>query len=85
MKRYITEKNMVNNTDGYFDVVVEGERHLNRVRIRSSIQQFSTQSGYDFCHPLEVAKQNAEAIANGLNRLELEKNKQNRKVVDVTP
>lgn len=73
MKNYIVEKKMNNATDGYFLVVVEGEKHLNRTIIKSSIQFFTTQGGYDYNHPWVRAKENAEAIATGLNQLEFEK------------
>lgn len=70
MKNYVLEKQMTNSTDGYMAVVIEGETHLNRTVIVSSIQFFTTQGGYDYCHPFEDAEQNAQAIANGLNELE---------------
>jgi len=70
MKNYILEKQMNNSTDGYMCVVVEGERHLNRTVIKSDIQFFTTEGGYDYCHPYKDAEQNAQAIANGLNELE---------------
>lgn len=75
MKNYIVEKKMINRKDGYYDVVVEGETHLNRTRIRSSIQFFTTEGGYDFNHPWKTAEQNAKAIADGLNELERKKSK----------
>ena len=68
MKNYIIEKEMTNNTDGYWIVVVEGESHLNRTKIKSSIQFFTSKGGYDYCHPWERAKENAQAIADGLNQ-----------------
>lgn len=74
MKNYITEKNMINGTDGYYDVVIEGEKHLNRVKIRSGIQFFTTQGGYDHNHPESRARENAEAIAEGLNVRERRRN-----------
>ena len=61
---------MINHTDGHYLVVVEGETHLNRTIIKSKIQFFTTQAGYDYNHPWQEAKQNAEAIAEGLNTLE---------------
>lgn len=67
MKKYIVEKQMINNTDGYMAVVIEGETHLNRTVIKSQIQFFTTQGGYDYCHPFAGAEQNAQSIANGLN------------------
>jgi len=70
MKKYIIENKPTTSTDGYIDVVVEGETHINRVRIRSAIQFYTTESGYDYCHPLSRAKENAQAIADGLNQLE---------------
>ena len=76
MKNYIVEEQMINNTDGYMTVVVEGERHLNRTVIKSSLLYFTTQGGYDYCHPYTGAKQNAQAIANGLNELERLKHEQ---------
>jgi hypothetical protein len=76
MKKYITEKQMTNSTDGYHAVVVEGERHLNRVVIKSDIQFFTTQGGYCYNDPEEGALQNARAIARGLNELEKMKESQ---------
>lgn len=73
MKRYIVEKRMTNDFDGHFAVVVEGENHLNRTVITSDIQFFTTRGGYDYCHPKHRARENAEAIANGLNILERSK------------
>lgn len=70
MKKYVVELKMQNDTDGYYLVVVEGEKHLNRTQIKSSIQFFTRQSGYDYNHPESRAKENAEAIAFGLNSLE---------------
>jgi len=81
MKKYIIEKKMINKTDGHFLVVVEGETHLNRTIIKSPIQFFTTQGGYNYCHPFEVAKQNAQAIANGLNELEKIKAEQRKRTV----
>ncbi|MCK9544455.1 MAG: hypothetical protein M0R03_20745 [Novosphingobium sp.] len=81
MKKYIIEKRMINNTDGYYAVVVEGETHINRTIIESNIQFFTTQSGYDYNHPHNVAKQNAQAIANGLNDLEKEKENQRKRII----
>lgn len=81
MTRYIIEKQMINRTDGYYTVVVEGETHLNRTVIKSAIQYFTTQGGYDYCHPWQVAKQNAQAIANGLNQLEELKAQQRKRIV----
>ena len=72
---------MSNPTDGYYLVVVEGETHINRTVIKSPIQFFTGESGYDYCHPWQVAKQNAQAIANGLNELEKEKTRQRRRIV----
>jgi len=79
MKKYIIEKQMINTTDGYMTVVVEGESHLNRTKIKSDIQFFTTEGGYDYCHPYKDAEQNAQAIANGLNELEKLKQKQNKR------
>ncbi len=79
MKNYIVEKYMINNTDGYMLVVVEGERHINRTIIKSDIQYFTTQGGYDYNHPLKDAQQNAQAIADGLNQLEKLKAQQNQR------
>jgi hypothetical protein len=70
MKNYIVELVMTSKTDGYYAVVIEGERHLNRTKIISSIQYFTLVGGYDYNHPRRVAEQNARAIANGLNQLE---------------
>lgn len=70
MKNYIIEEQWRNKTDGYIVVVIEGETHLNRTEIKSSIQFFTTEGGYDYCHPYKGAKQNAQAIADGLNELE---------------
>lgn len=78
MKKYIVEKQMTNNTDGFFTVVVQGEVHVNRTVIKSDIQFFTTQGGYSYCHPEQDAKQNAQAIANGLNELERLKTQQNK-------
>ncbi len=77
MKKYIIEIQMSNSTDGYCCVVVEGERHLNRTIIKSSIHFFTTQGGYNFNHPEQDAMQNAQAIADGLNALEKAKEQQN--------
>lgn len=77
MKNYIIEKVMRNTTDGDFQVVVEGEIHINRTVIKSDILFFTTQGGYDYCHPYKDAEQNAQAIANGLNELEKMKVEQN--------
>ncbi len=79
MKKYITEEQMINSTDGYIVVVVEGETHLNRTIIKSRIQFFTRQGGYDHNHPYQDAKQNAQAIANGLNELEQMKHMQNKR------
>ncbi len=79
MKNYIIEKKMTNSTDGYVNVVIEGETHLNRTVISSSIQFFTTQGGYDYCHPYKDAEQYAKAIANGLNELEQLKKEQNKR------
>jgi len=73
MKKFIIEKQMLNKKDGYYAVVVEGETHLNRTVIKSSLQFFTLEGGYDFCHPWGKAKAYAEAIAEGLNRSEQEK------------
>lgn len=70
MKNYIIERKMTNKVDGYYLVVVEGETHLNRTVIKSNIQFFTNEGGYDYNHPEKDAKQNAQAIANGLNELE---------------
>ena len=70
MKKYILEKQMSNSNDGYVAVVVEGETHLNRTVIKSSVQFFTTESGYSYNHPYKDAEQNAQAIADGLNDLE---------------
>lgn len=85
MKHYIIEKNMLNKTDGYFQVVVEGETHLNRTIIKSKIQFFTTQGGYDYNHPLEQARDNAQAIANGLNHLEKLKAENRKRIVELKP
>jgi hypothetical protein len=77
MKNYIVEKQMSNITDGYMAVVIEGETHLNRTVIISDRQFFTTQGGYDYCHPYKDAEQNAKAICNGLNELEKMKVEQN--------
>lgn len=82
MKHYIVEKKMNNATDGYYNVVIEGETHLNRTVISSDIQFFTTQGGYDYNHPWQVAKQNAIAIANGLNQLETIKQSEKRMIVN---
>ena len=79
MKNYILEKQMRNHTDGYMAVVIEGETHLNRTVITSSIQFFTTEGGYDYCHPYKDAEQNAQAIANGLNELERMKVEQHKR------
>lgn len=79
MKNYILEKQMTNSADGYITVVIEGETHLNRTIIRSGIQFFTTEDGYNYCHPYEDAKQNAQAIANGLNELEKLKVEQHKR------
>lgn len=84
MENYIVEKKMINKTDGYCIVVVEGETHINRTVIKSNIQFFTTQSGYDYAHPWQLAEQNAQAIANGLNELEKERQRQNRMIIDKT-
>lgn len=76
---YILEKQMLNSTDGYILVVVEGQSHLNRTVIKSPIQFFTTQGGYDYCHPYKDAEQNAQAIANGLNNLEEMKKQQRQR------
>lgn len=81
MKKYIVEKQMSSSTDGYYLVVVEGETHINRTVIKSSIQFFTGESGYDYNHPWQVALQNAQAIANGLNDLEKEKARQRRRII----
>ncbi|MFA6571715.1 MAG: hypothetical protein WCT77_10845 [Bacteroidota bacterium] len=70
---------MQNTTDGNFQVVVEGEAHINRTVIKSDILFFTTQGGYDYCHPYKDAEQNAKAIANGLNKLEEMKVKQKKR------
>lgn len=75
MKNYIIEEKMRNATDGYINVVIEGETHLNRTVISSSIQFFTTEGGYNYCHPYASAKENAQAIADGLNALEKLKHK----------
>jgi len=82
MKNYIVEKKMTNNTDGYYTVVIEGETHLNKLVLTSQIQFFTTEVGYDYNHPWQVAKQIAQAIANGLNELELIRFDQKRMIVD---
>lgn len=66
-KKFIVEQKMNNNTDGYYQVVVEGENHLNKTVIRSDIQFFTRQSGYDYNHPEQRAKEYADKIAAGLN------------------
>lgn len=81
MKNYIIEKQMINSKDGYYLVVIEGETHLNRTEIKSSIQFFTLESGYDYCHPYQEAKQNAQAIANGLNELEKIKQEQRKLII----
>lgn len=85
MKNYIIEKKMLNKTDGYFLVVVEGETHLNRTAIKSKDQFFTTQGGYDYNHPLEGARDFAQAIANGLNHLEKLKAEKRKRIVDLKP
>lgn len=85
MKNYIIEKEMTNQTDGHFVVVVEGETHLNRTKIKSSIQFFTTEGGYDYCHPWQKAKDNAQAIANGLNQLEKLKAEKRKMIVELQP
>ena len=82
MKNYIVEQQMINDHDGYYTVVVEGETHLNRTVIKSSIQFFTYEGGYNYCHPWEDAKQNAQAIANGLNELERLKKEQRTRYPD---
>ena len=72
MKNYIIEKQMTNSTDGYFVVVVEGETHQNKTVIKSQIQFFTTEGGYDYCHPIYRAEKNAQAIADGLNQMQRE-------------
>ena len=67
MKKFIIEKQMTNSTDGYYAVVVEGETHMNRTIIKSDIQFFTMQGGYNYCHPESKAKEYAQAIADGLN------------------
>lgn len=76
MKNYIVEKQMINSIDGYMLVVVAGETHSNRTIIKSSIQFFTLEGGYDYCHPFKDAQQNACAIAKGLNTLEKLKEEQ---------
>ena len=82
MKNYIVEEVMNNATDGHFQVVVEGEKHINRTVIKNGILFFTTQAGYDYCHPVQVARQNAKAIANGLNKLEKLKDEQRKVIVE---
>ena len=82
MKKYIVEHEPVSNQSGYYIVVVEGETHLNRTKIKSDIQYYTFEAGYDYNHPIEVAQQNAKAIANGLNQLEEIKNQQKRRIVN---
>lgn len=77
MKNYIIEKKMRNATDGNFQVVIEGETHLNRTVITSDMLFFTFEGGYSYCHPYKDAEQNAQAIANGLNQLEKLKVEQN--------
>ena len=72
---------MTNSTDGHFVVVVEGEVHLNRTVIKSGLLFFTTQGGYCYNHPIEAARQNAQAIANGLNRLERLKEEARRAIL----
>ena len=79
MKKFIVEEKMITKTDGYYLVVIEGETHINRTVIKSNIQFFTTEGGYDYCHPWQDAKQNAQAIANGLNELEKMKIEQNKR------
>lgn len=67
MKHYIVEKKKSNVHDGRYNVVVEGETHLNRTIITSSIQFYTTEGGYNYNHPWQRAKANAQAIADGLN------------------
>ena len=78
MKKFIVEEQMNNNTDGYYAVVIEGEEHLNRTVIKSDIQFFTTQGGYDYCHPWQRAKEYAESIAMGLNEGEKRKELQGK-------
>lgn len=75
---------MYNATDGHYLVVVEGEDHINRTVIKSNIQFFTTESGYDYNHPWEATKQNAAAIAQGLNHLESIKKKQRKRIPDMS-
>lgn len=82
MKNYIVEEKMTNSTDGYYNVVVEGETHLNRTVISSDIQFFTLQGGYDYNHPWQAAKQNAIAIAYGLNKLEKMKDREKKMFVE---
>jgi len=79
MKHYILEKQMLNGTDGYIVIVIEGETHLNRTMIKSNIQFFTTEGGYDYNHPFKDAEQNAKAMANGLNELERLKTEQRKR------
>jgi hypothetical protein len=59
---------MNNQTDGYYVVVVEGEKEtVNRTVIKSDIQFFTIRDGYNYSHSWQRAKKNAEAIAFGLN------------------
>lgn len=69
MKHFIVENQKQGSTDGYFAVVVKGETHLNRTVIKSDLQFYTTQNGYDYCHPWQKAKEYAEAIADGLNNM----------------
>lgn len=69
-RKFIVEKNKTTSKSGYYDVVQEGEEGvLNRVRIRSRLQYYTTEPGYNYCHPWQRAKENAEAIAKWLNQL----------------
>lgn len=89
MKNYIVEKQMTNSTSGYYLVVVEGEDHLNRTVIKSKLQFFTTEGGYDYCHPWQRAKSIAEAIANGLNLREEQRQRneeeRRRKIEETSP
>lgn len=45
---------MRNATDGNFQVVIEGETHLNRTVITSDMLFFTFEGGYSYCHPYKV-------------------------------
>lgn len=70
MRKFIVEHEEKTATRGYYVVVEEGETGKNRFMIKTERQFYTTEEGYDYCHPQNRALVYAQSIADGLNQME---------------